>query len=410
MSPRTSVAGTGDATAGVRSAPRTTNEDVRQQNLSTVLRLVHTGGALSRSEIGTLTGLNRSTVTALAQELLDLRLVRETAVKPTGRVGRPSLGVAADDDVVALSITADPQAVTVALVGLGGTVHSRVRHDLAAAPGPRRFAQVVSSLVDGMRADIERHYRLVGAGLAVPGLVDGEGRVLLAPSLGWRKENVARRLSDALRMPVTVGNDAGVGARAETRFGVGRGVDNVLYLSGSMNGIGGGLVFDGHLLRGTSGFAGEFGHTVVNSAGALCACGRRGCLQAEVTPAKVLELLGRRGLDEDELDIELGIVHDPAVLSEISRQIDLLSEALTNFVNAFAPEMVVLAGYLGVLLATSRERLSDAVRLHPVGAEGRTVRLERARLRSHLMQIAPAELAFEQLLDDPVGRAPGSGR
>src|SRR5699024_1955380 len=92
----------------------------------------------------------------------------EASTTPTGRVGRPSLGVAADDDVVALSIRVEPDAITVALVGLGGSVHSRVRHDLASAPSPRRFAQITASLVDGMRADIDRHYRLVGAGVAVP--------------------------------------------------------------------------------------------------------------------------------------------------------------------------------------------------------------------------------------------------
>lgn len=388
-------------------AAATTNEEVRQQNLSAVLRLVHTEGALSRSQIGAMIGVNRSTVTALVQELLDLGVASESAVKPTGRVGRPSLGVAADDRVVALSVSVEPLAVTVSLVGLGGLVHSRVRHDLASAPSPRRFAQVLSSLVDGMRADIERHYRLVGAGVAVPGLVDDSGTVLLAPALGWRREKLASRLRHALGMDVTVGNDAGVGALAETRFGAGRGVANMLYLSGSISGIGGGLVLDGTLLRGTSGFAGELGHTVVDVAGAPCACGRRGCLQAEVAPSRVLALLGRRGLDEDELDIELGIVKDPAVLDEVARQVDVLSMALTNFVNAFAPELVVLSGYLAVLLATSRERLSDAVELYPVGAEGRKVRLERAQMRSRLMQIAPAELAFEQLLHDPGRRSPG---
>ena len=395
------------SSAPQRIAATTTNEEVRQQNLSAVLRLVHTEGALSRSQIGAIAGVNRSTVTALVQELLDFGVVSETAVKPTGRVGRPSLGVAADDRVVALSVSVEALSVTVSLVGLGGIVHSRVRHDLASAPSPRRFAHVLSSLVDGMRADIERHYRLVGAGVAVPGLVDETGTVLLAPSLGWRREKLANRLRDALGMDVTVGNDASVGALAETRFGVGRDVANMLYLSGSVSGIGGGLVLDGTLLRGTSGFAGEFGHTVVDAAGTPCACGRRGCLQAEVDPARVLRLLGRRGLDEDELDIELGIVKDPAVLNEVARQVDVLSVALTNFVNAFAPELVVLSGYLAVLLATSRERLSDAVELHPVGAEGRKVRLERARMRSRLMQIAPAELAFEQLLRDPGRRSPG---
>lgn len=388
------------------TAGRTTNEDVRAQNLATVLQLVHTDGGLSRSHIGAATGLNRSTVTGLVTELMELGVAVEQSSAPTGRVGRPSLVVAADDAVVALSIRAEPDAVTVSLVGLGGAVHSRVRHDLAGAPNPRRFAHITASLVDGMRADIERHYRLVGAGIAVPGLVDETGTVMLAPPLGWKREHIAARLTDALGMPVMAGNDASVGAMAESRFGVGRGISNMLYMNGSTNGIGGGLVFDGTLLRGTSGFAGELGHTVIDTRGARCSCGRRGCLEVELSPERVLGLLKRRKLDEDELDIELSIARNPKVLAEIERQVDVLSIALTNFVNAFAPEVVVLSGYLGVLLATSRERLSTAVRVDPVGSEGRSVRLERARMRSHLMQIAPAELAFAPLLEDPVANAP----
>src|SRR5699024_320644 len=148
------------------------------------------------------------------------------------------------------------------------------------------------------------------------------------------------------------------------------------------------------------------GHTVVDPKGARCPCGRRGCLGAEVSPAPILKLLRRRKLDEDDLDIELGVAKDPKVTAELERQVDILSIALTNFVNAFAPESVVLSGYLGVLLAASRERLSDAVRVEPVGAEGRQVQLERSRMRSRLMQLAPAELAFARLLADPVAHAP----
>ncbi|WP_156758786.1 ROK family transcriptional regulator [Microbacterium karelineae] len=385
---------------------RTTNEEVRQQNLSAVLRLVHGSGPQSRSHIGSVTGLNRSTVTALVTDLLEAGLVREAEAAPTGRRGRPSLSVAADDAVAALGIRVEPDAVSVALVGLGGAVHSRVRHDLASPPNPKRFAQITASLVDGMRADIDRHYRLVGAGVAIPGLVDESGSVLIAPPLGWRREQVATRLESALGLRVTAGNDASVGAMAEARFGVGRGSDNLLYLGGSPYGIGGGLIFDGTLLRGTSGFAGELGHTVIDPRGARCPCGRRGCLSAEVNPGPLLKLLGRRKLDEDELDIELGVARDPAIRAELERQVDLLSLALTNFVNAFAPEAVILSGYLGVLLATSRERLSDAVRIDPVGAEGRQVRLERAHMRSRLMQLAPAEMAFAPLLLDPIALAP----
>ncbi|MDQ1130331.1 ROK family transcriptional regulator [Microbacterium sp. SORGH_AS_0888] len=386
------------------STARTTNDLIRRQNLSAVLSLLHSEGTLSRTQLGTSTRLNRSTITGLVAELIELGLVRELpAGAPTGRVGRPTLDLQPDDRVAALSVRVEPQAVTVALVGLGGTVHARLRHDTSRPPTPRRFVQIAASSVEAMRADMDRHYRVIGAGLAVPGLVNANGSVLVAPTLGWRRDPVAARLSDELGMPVTAGNDASIGALAESRFGVARGARNLLYLGGALHSIGGGLIIDGTLLRGTSGYAGELGHTVIDPRGRRCVCGRKGCLEAEVSLGLLEPLLGRRKLDEDELDVELGVVRDPAVLREVARQVDVLSTALTNFVNAFSPETVVLSGYLGVLLSVSRERLAEAVRVHPLGAEGRTIRLERAHLRSRLMLVGPAELAFAALLADPAG-------
>ncbi|SIR90620.1 ROK family protein [Microbacterium sp. RURRCA19A] len=383
---------------------RTTNDLIRQQNLASVLSMLHLRGALSRAQLGATIGLNRSTVTGLVMELTELGLVREVAAgERTGKVGRPTLDIEPDDHVAALSVRAEPHAVTVALVGLGGVVHARLRHDTASAPSPRRFVQIVASSVEAMRADIDRHYRVVGAGLAVPGLVNANGSVLVSPTLGWRRDPVAARLSDELGILVSAGNDASIGALAESRFGVGVGVSNLLYLGGAMHSIGGGLIIDGTLLRGTSGYAGELGHTVVDPRGRTCVCGRKGCLEAEVRLDLLEPLLGRRKLDEDELDVELGVARDPRVMAEVTRQVEVLSLALTNFVNAFSPETVVLSGYLGALLSVSRERLAEAVRVHPLGAEGRTIRLERAHLRSRLMLIGPAELAFADLLANPAG-------
>lgn len=385
-------------------AGRTTNDLIRQQNLASVLSMLHLRGALSRAQLGATIGLNRSTVTGLVMELTELGLVREVAAgERTGKVGRPTLDIEPDDHVAALSVRAEPHAVTVALVGLGGVVHARLRHDTASAPSPRRFVQIVASSVEAMRADIDRHYRVVGAGLAVPGLVNANGSVLVSPTLGWRRDPVAARLSDELGIQVSAGNDASIGALAESRFGVGVGVSNLLYLGGAMHSIGGGLIIDGTLLRGTSGYAGELGHTVVDPRGRTCVCGRKGCLEAEVRLDLLEPLLGRRKLDEDELDVELGVARDPRVMAEVTRQVEVLSLALTNFVNAFSPETVVLSGYLGALLSVSRERLAEAVRVHPLGAEGRTIRLERAHLRSRLMLIGPAELAFADLLANPAG-------
>jgi predicted NBD/HSP70 family sugar kinase len=255
-----------------------------------------------------------------------------------------------------------------------------------------------------MRGEIEKEYRIAGVGVAVPGLVSAsDGRVLVAPHLGWRDAGLASALQKALGYQVHAGNDASLGAIAESLFGVAQDIDDLVYLNGSASGIGGGLIIGGTPLRGTSGYAGELGHTLVNSVGSRCHCGRIGCLETEVSMSRLLAVLGLPRADQDELDIALGVSRDPAVMDEVRRQIDLLSEAISNFVNMFDPEMVILGGFLGSLLSVGRERLAEAVSIRSMSSVGHTVVIERASLGSRLLMVGAAELAFASLLDDPAG-------
>jgi predicted NBD/HSP70 family sugar kinase/biotin operon repressor len=402
------VKGTAAATPfeGLPAEAHSSNDFIRRRNLSALINLLHHRGPHSRSDLTQQLGLTRSTIAVLVAELVESGLALEVSQNATGRVGRPSSVVAANPHVAAIAVHPEPDAITVGLVGLGGEVLARLRHDVSGAIPAKKMVGTISSLVDGMRADIDRHYEVIGVGLAIPGLVSAhDGKVLIAPHLKWKNEPIARELSARLGYRVTAGNDSSIGAMAEFLFGAGQGMHDIVFANGTSSGIGGGIVIAGQLLKGKEGYAGELGHTLVNTNGRRCYCGRRGCLEAEVNMSLLLPLLGRTRIDEDELDIELGVARDPAVMREVARQVELLSEALTNFVNLFNPEMVVLSGYLGALLSVSRERLVDAVRVRPLGAEGRTVRLERARLRSRLMLVGAAELAFGDVLGDPAGRA-----
>jgi predicted NBD/HSP70 family sugar kinase len=377
---------------------------MRQRNLSVILRMLHHDGPHSRAELGRRTGLTRSTIAVLASELAELDLVRDLgATAVPGQVGRPSALLEANAQVAAIAIHPETDAITVGIVGLGGEVLRRVRYDTAEPASARETVRIVRAIVEGMRADLGPGCRIVGAGVAIPGMVDAaDGRVLLAPHLGWKNEAIATNLERALGVTVVAGNDASVGAMGEFAFGAAREVQNLVYVNGTASGIGGGVIIDGVLLRGMGGFAGEMGHTLVNSAGRRCHCGRIGCLETEVSLERLLPYLKRERIDEDELDIALGLARDPALLRELSRQVGFLSEALTNFVNLFSPDTLVLAGYLGSLLSVSRERLTEAVRISPLGGHVRATRLERAQLRSRLMLVGAAELVFEgQVL--PVG-------
>lgn len=379
-----------------------TPDRVRRRNLSTVLRLVHRTQGASRSQLTQLTGLNRSTIAALVGELIDFGLVRESEAAASNRVGRPSPFVTADPRVVALTVNPEIDAVTVGVVGLDGTVHRRIRREtesIATVPEAVGLAaQTIADLVRELPAD----HRVVGIGVAMPGLVRrGDGLVKLAPHLGWVDEPFSDLLRDATGFATSAANDASLGALAESIFGAGRGVDNLVFLNGGASGVGGGVIVDGRPLGGVNGYAGELGHTLVNSAGVVCHCGAIGCLETEVGQAELLHAFGRARGDDDDLDRLLAGADDPAVLAEVERQTGYLAIALRNTINLFNPEVIVLGGFLGALHGVAGERIERLATERALRGPREAVRIRRAELGSRRLLIGAAELAFAGLLAEP---------
>lgn len=376
-------------------------DGVRQHNLATVLQLVHRSARVSRSELTRETGLNRSTVGALVAELAALQLVSETEPDAATGVGRPSSVVRASPSVVAIAVNPEVDAVGVGVVGLDGTVHQRVRHRTARPPTAGEAAQIVATVVDGLGDLSQSGLQPVAVGAAVPGLVrEADGVVRLAPHLGWADEPFAALLTEACHLPARVANDANLGAGAEHRYGAGRGVDDLIYLNGGAGGIGAGVISRGALLAGASGYAGELGHTLVNSVGIRCHCGAIGCLETEVGQAPLLELLGI-ATESGSLDAVLAATTDPAVRVEATRQLGFLAIAMSNAVNAFNPRVIALGGFLGSLHGFLPGVLDHLVGERALAASAEALTITRAKLGGDLLTIGAAELAFGPLLDDP---------
>jgi predicted NBD/HSP70 family sugar kinase len=393
-----------DATLG-RVSSRGNNLDlVRRRNLSVVLTLVHSSRGLSRAELTRATGLNRSTVAALVGELVDLGLVLEGAPDPTNMVGRPSAMVLPSATTVAITVHPELDAVVVGLVSLGGRVLRRIRYDTVRVPTAQEVVNIVSAIVEGMRGELATAFRTVGIGLAVPGLVRrDDGVVSIAPHLGWQDEPVARMLEQATGYSVASANDATIGAIAESTFGAGRGVAELIYLNGGASGIGGGVVTAGGLLGGAYGFAGELGHTLVNSAGVECHCGASGCLETEVSRDPLLAACGLTAAQADQLDEVLAARYSDsaAVRALVDRQIGFLGTALRGAINMFNPALIVLGGFLGSLYRAAPDALQAAAVGTAMRGSSDGVRIERAELGGDILTVGAAELVFAPLLADP---------
>jgi predicted NBD/HSP70 family sugar kinase len=366
--------------------------------------LVHRGGPASRAHLTRVTGLNRSTISALVGELVELGLVSERNPDSTKLAGRPSPIVVVSEQVVALAVNPEIDAVTIGLVGLDGNVIRRIRYPTERSPSVTEAVNIAAAVIDGMRGEFESGLRVAGIGVAVPGLVRArDGLVRHAPHLGWVDAPLAEMLQEATGFPVFAANDASLGVMAERYFGAGEGMTDLIYLNGGASGIGGGLIVGGVAVGGIGGYAGEFGHTRVSASTQTDSAGFPGTLEAEVTRRRLLDVLDLTEADADELERALLASTSPRVRAEVNRQIDYLAVALAGAVNILNPQLIVLGGFLASLHAVDPDRLRAAMVALSLGASADTVAVSASRLGHNLLMIGAGELAFEGLLADPAG-------
>jgi predicted NBD/HSP70 family sugar kinase len=395
---------TSPSTAAAPALSYSEPDPSRRNNLALITSLVHHHGVLSRAQLTRMTGLNRSTVGTLIGQLGALGLVYETPPSGGAQVGRPSPEVHPSPSTAALAVNPEIDAVTIGLVSLGGKVRKKIRFATDRIPTAREAVNIAAAVIEGMRTELEASYRITGIGVAVPGLVNrADGVVRHAPHLGWYDEPVASMLSQASGYPCQAANDASLAAEAELIFGAGAGRENLIYLNGGASGIGGGVISNGTMLRGTSGYAGELGHTFVRTAGNTCHCGATGCLETEVSQSRLFDLAGLSGGDASQLEEALRNSSNTEVTEEVVRQLDYLGIALRNAVNTFNPEAIVLDGFLGVLHTLSPGALKNQLLSQALDGPANQVSIYRAELGSDLMMIGAAELAFTQFLANPAG-------
>ncbi|MBB5871542.1 putative NBD/HSP70 family sugar kinase [Allocatelliglobosispora scoriae] len=385
-------------------------EEIRRQNLGALLRYVHAHGPSSRAEITTAMGLNRSTIGALATDLANAGLVSEGAPRETGRAGRPSPVVRPESErVYAYAFSIEVDRVRAARIGLGGVVLDRreAPHDRGVVTAADTIGPI-ADLVTQMHRGVAANSVCVGAGVAVSGLVRRvDGLVRLGPNLGWVDEPLGAALRGSLPVdhPISVGNAADLAALAEHVRGAAVGCDNIIYLYGDV-GVGAGIIAGGRRVTGHGGYGGEVGHMVVRPGGHGCGCGSRGCWETEIGEAALLRESGRHG--HFGHDAVLTVI-DAAARGDIEakegvRHVgDWLGFGVANLVNIFNPEMIIFGGGLRDVYLAAAAQVRTRLNTMALPACREHVRLRTPGLGDDASLIGAAELAFEQLLTDPLG-------
>jgi glucokinase len=233
----------------------------------------------------------------------------------------------------------------------------------------RIVSMIAQEISDVIAEHDAKTHDFIGVGIGAPGPLDRErGVVVVAPNLGWRDFPLRDAISDRIRLPSTLDNDANCATLGEWWRGAAQGARNVVGITIG-TGIGGGIVIGGQLYHGSSDVAGEIGHTTIDSTGRYCRCGNYGCLEAYAS-GPAIALRAREALERDEVsalhkmvkgDLDLltaATVYEAAhrgdalALEVVRDTARFLGTGIANLLNTVNPDVVVITG--GVTRAGDR--------------------------------------------------------
>jgi len=390
---------------------------IRKLNTAVILDELRQHAPLSRAELAARTGLNRSTVSIIVNGLVEEGFILETNLQ-SDRVGRPGMllvlnprggfavGVEIGVDYLAVLLTdfvaqelwrahecTDPQADQATIL-------------------ERACELTQAALQHGQEAGL----RPLGIGIGVPGLVDRhQGQLVLAPNLQWSNVPMRDIWAQQFGLPVFVENEANAAALGEYYFGAAKGFNNVIYLSVGV-GLGGGILLDGKLFRGSSGYASEVGHMTIDPDGEQCRCGKRGCWETMVRPGAVVQAAQRalasgspstRLSPADRAHLTFGQVvaaaeqGDPVAHQAMVEVGTRLGIGVGNLINIFNPQLIVLGGSLNpatpFLLPVIEQVLQDSA-LKPVS---KNVHLAAATHGADSCLLGAIALVLDDILREP---------
>ncbi len=372
--------------------------NVRYINKHAALDLIRfTPGGISRAELAERMNLTRAAVTSIVSDLIEADIIRE-AESRVGGSGRPPVILEINPGrgwVAGIDLGASH--VSVVLSNFSAHVIQEQEMPLDIAAGPETCLGQANQLLEDLlnRQGLPKNC-LLTIGMGVPGPIMSEAGTVIAPPImpGWSEFPIRDTMEEYWKCPVSLNNDAELGALGEWAYGAARGEQNLVFVKVG-TGVGAGLLLDGKIYHGATGAAGEIGHLTIDDNGPLCTCGNRGCLEA-LAGGRAIALQaqeavqkGKRTQLADIKPVERITAKDVALAARrgdlIAQQIlaragSYLGIAIAGLVNLFNPQMVVVGGGVAQIGDLFLEPVRETVRRRSLPASVSALRITTALL------------------------------
>ena len=348
----------------LRKAQAARLNTIRDINRQIVLNYVREREPISRAEIARETDLQRSTISAIVEDLTREGLIEEVGEGESTGGRRPTLLKLRAAGPIAVGVSLTPTLTTIASSDLAGRVIDQQEFLTDPAKTLHHIVSTVREFNSRYQGSIE------GVGVSLPGLVDpSTGTALYIPYFPWRDLPVSELISKAAGVPVVIDNDANAVALAELWFGrpeVNDARDFILVLVAE--GVGTGIIFDGQVYRGQRGAAGEFGHMVIGSdAPVPCSCGSDDCWEAFASERAAIARYRKLARVANKVQITFKEVVDRALGGEGNAKAALVETArslgigISNLIIGFSPEAVVVGGEIARAWELIESAITEAI-------------------------------------------------
>jgi len=321
------------------------SETARDINRGVVLNLIRRRQPISRADLARISGLQRSTVSLIAEQLINEKWI---VYGPVGRLprGRRPTYLRLNERRAIIVVDLRPLQTTVALADINGNFLSQ--EVLPTSADPQKTANELSARI---RRIARQHPNLdfEGIGISLPGRVDDvTHRVIFTPNLHWPEFDLKGAVERATGMRVELENAANACVLAEVWFGHVANIRDLVVVTVS-EGLGSGVFINGQLARGRHGLAGEFGHVPLDPAGPECTCGGRGCWEVFASNRAALRYYHESGGAAEggptfEELMSLAESGDPLAIRALDKMAHAIGRGMHMIVAGIAPEEIVLVG------------------------------------------------------------------
>jgi predicted NBD/HSP70 family sugar kinase len=320
------------------------NRTSRLINRNLLFNLIRTRQPISRADLARVSGLQRSTVSAIVEDLIADHWIVEGS---TGRLprGRHPVFLELNGNCAVVAMDVHPTQIAVGVSDLGGNFVARSTIAL-----PREASKVFPFIVSSIRKIIQDHKdrSFVGVGICFPGRTDLKLQQLtFAPNLKWAETKFKSHIERSLGLRVSLDNVANACALSEVWFNGGDGSHDLVVVNVS-EGIGTGIFANGQLLRGDNGMAGEFGHVVLDRVGLACSCGLRGCWETLASNRAALryynELSPKSGARSFDVLLDRAEQGERKAVSALTRTAVELGRGMKMIASILAPKEIVVVG------------------------------------------------------------------